>query len=253
MIRAIHADDEALSRDTLKKLLEMHCPEVELVAQCENAETARIQIETLKPQLVFLDIAMPGKNGFGLLRDLDEINFEVIFVTAHNEYTIQAIRYSAVDYLLKPIDDDELIQAVERVKKRLKENGSAQAVEAFLHNTQTARSQQEMQLCIPGIRGFQVIKISDIIYCEAENTYTAIYLRQNQKLLASRPLIDYELLLQDAFFIRIHKSYLINMQHLKEYLKGDGGSVIMSNGRELEVSRRKKEYFVAAMKQHFKY
>ena len=196
---------------------------------------------------------MPGKSGLDMLKEIAEINFNIIFVTAFHEYTIQAIRFSAIDYLLKPVDKNELIQAVERAKAKISSIENPAPVQTFLHNIQTAQSQQEMQLCVPGIKGFQIIKIKDIIYCEAENTYTTIFLQNNQKLLASRPLIDYETLLQDTSFVRIHKSYLINMQHLKEYLKGEGGSAVMSNGKELEVSRRKKEYFVNYMKQFFKF
>lgn len=253
MIKTIIVDDEFVSRNVLKKLLDINCPDIEVICECTNAEEAKVEIERLQPQLVFLDISMPGKSGLDMLKEIADINFNIIFVTAFHEYTIQAIRFSAIDYLLKPVDKNELIQAVERVKAKISSIENPEPVQTFLHNIQTAQSQQEMQLCVPGIKGFQIIKIKDIIYCEAENTYTTIFLQGNQKLLASRPLIDYETLLQDTSFIRIHKSYLINMQHLKEYLKGEGGSAVMSNGKVLEVSRRKKEYFVNYMKQFFKF
>lgn len=253
MIKTIIVDDEFVSRNVLKKLLDINCPDIEVICECTNAEEAKTEIGRLQPQLVFLDISMPGKSGLDMLKEIDDINFSIIFVTAFHEYTIQAIRFSAIDYLLKPVEKNELIEAVGRVKIKIANSENHSPVEAFLHNIQAAQSQQEMQLCVPGIKGFQIIKIKDIIYCEAENTYTTIFLNNSQKLLASRPLIDYESLLQDASFVRIHKSYLINMQHLKEYLKGEGGSAVMSNGKELEVSRRKKEYFVNYMKQFFKF
>jgi two-component system LytT family response regulator len=253
MIRSIIVDDEKLSRNTLKKLLELHCPEVEVVAECENAASASLQVSLLKPELVFLDVAMPGKNGIDFLKELDEINFEVIFVTAHDKYILQAIRFAAVDYLSKPVEEQQLIIAVANAGKRILSKSRHQNVPAFLHNMQQNPQRQEMQLCVPGMKGFQVIKISDIVYCEADNTYTNIYLQNNQKLMATRPLIDYETLLQDSSFVRIHKSWLINMKHLKEYQKGEGGVAIMSNGKQLDVSRRKKEYFVTYMKEHFKY
>lgn len=253
MIKTIIVDDEFVSRNVLKKLLDIHCSEIEVISECTNAEEAKAEIVRLQPQLVFLDICMPGKSGLDMLKEIADITFSIIFVTAFHEYTIQAIRFSAIDYLLKPVDRNELMEAVERVKMKIANSEDHSPVETFLHNIQSAQSQQEMQLCIPGIKGFQIIKIKDIIYCEAENTYTTIFLENNKKLLASRPLIDYETLLKDSCFVRIHKSYLINMQHLKEYLKGEGGSAVMSNGKELEVSRRKKEYFVNYMKQFFKF
>ncbi|MEO6540442.1 MAG: response regulator [Ferruginibacter sp.] len=253
MIKTIIVDDEFVSRNVLKKLLDINCPDIEVIHECTHADEAKSEIARLQPQLVFLDISMPGKSGLDMLKEIADINFSIIFVTAFHEYTIQAIRFSAIDYLLKPVDKHELTEAVERVKIKIANSENHSPVQAFLHNIQSAQPQQEMQLCVPGVKGFQIIKIKDIIYCEAENTYTSIFLENNQKLLASRPLIDYESILQDASFVRIHKSYLINMKHLKEYLKGEGGSAVMSNGKELEVSRRKKEYFVNYMKQFFKF
>lgn len=253
MIRSIIVDDEKLSRNTLKKLLELHCPDVEVVAECEDAASAALQVETLSPDLVFLDVAMPGKNGIEFLKDRSAINFEVIFVTAHDKYVLQAIRFAAVDYLSKPVEEQQLIIAIANAKKRIQSKSANQHMETFLHNMQQKANQQEMQLCVPSVKGFQVIRISDIIYCEADNTYTNIYLLNNQKLMASRPLLDYETLLMDSSFVRIHKSYLINIKHLKEYQKGEGGIAIMSNGKQLDVSRRKKEFFITYMKQYFKY
>jgi len=253
MISAIIVDDEKLSRVTLSKMLEIHCPDVEIIAECENADEAALMIPRLKPQLVFLDVAMPGKNGIDFLKELGEINFEVIFVTAHDKYVLQAIRFAAVDYLQKPVEEQQLIAAVSNAVKRISQKIHSQHVQTLLYNMQPKASQQEMQLCIPSLKGFQVVSISDIVYCEAENTYTYIHFKDNKKILASRPLMDYEILMQDAFFFRIHKSTLVNMKHIKEYQKGEGGFVLMSNGKLLEVSRRKKEAFVLKMKEAFKY
>jgi two-component system LytT family response regulator len=253
MINAIIIDDEKLSRNTLKKLLELYCPSVHVIAECESADDARDKVAVLKPELVFLDVAMPVKNGIDFLKELDEINFEVIFVTAHDKYILQAIRLAAVDYLQKPVDEQQLITAVSNAAKRINNKAINQQVKTLIHNMHPRSSQQEMQLCIPGIKGFQVISLNDIIYCEAENTYTFIHLRDNKKILASRPLMDYEILLQDSLFFRIHKSTLVNMKHIKEYQKGEGGFVVMSFGKTLEVSRRKKEAFVLKMKEVFKY
>ncbi|MBL7749092.1 MAG: response regulator transcription factor [Chitinophagaceae bacterium] len=253
MIKAIIVDDEKLSRNTLRKLLEIHCPEVAVIAECEDAATASRQVELLHPQLVFLDVAMPGKNGIDFLKELDNISFEVIFVTAHDKYVLQAIRFAAVDYLSKPVEEQQLVNAVENAAKRIDQKAASQQVKTLMHNMQPRNNPQEMQLCVPSIKGFQVIPISDIIYCEAENTYTNIHLKDNKKILASRPLADYELLLEDSLFFRIHKSSLVNMKHIKEYQKGEGGVVLMSNGKSLEVSRRKKEHFITFLKKVFKY
>jgi two-component system, LytTR family, response regulator len=253
MIKAMIVDDERMSRNTLRKLLEIYCPDVEVIIETDSAAEAQLQIELLQPQLVFLDIAMPGKSGIEMLKEMKEIKFEVIFVTAHDRFVLQAIRLSAVDYLSKPVDENELITAVTNAKKRIEEKTKNSLVPGFLYNMQQNSPHQEMQMCIPGMKGFQIIKIKDILYCEAQNTYTCVFLQNGQKLLASRPLIDYETMLAELSFLRIHKSYLINMQHLKEYIKGEGGFAVMSNGKELEVSRRKKEYFIAYMKEYLKY
>ena len=253
MIKAIIVDDEKMSRLTLRKLLEMYCPSVEVIAEAENTAEATVLARELKPDLIFLDVAMPGKNGIDFLKEQEEINFEVIFVTAHDKYVLQAIRFAAVDYLQKPVEEKLLITAVSNAAKRIQQKSNSQHIETFLHNIKQQTGQQQMQLCIPSVKGFLVVDLNDIIYCEAENTYTYIHFKDGKKTLASRPLMDYELMLQDSLFFRTHKSFLINMKHIKEYQKGEGGFVVMSNGKSLEVSRRKKEAFITTMKEAFKY
>lgn len=253
MIKAVIIDDEKMSRLTLRKLLEIYCPGVEVVAEAEDASEAAVLVRELKPDLIFLDVAMPKKNGIDFLREQEEIDFEVIFVTAHDKYVLQAIRFAAVDYLQKPVSENLLITAVSNAAKRIQQRVSFLQVETFLHNMKQHSAPQCMQLCIPSIKGFQVVDLNDIVYCEAENTYTYIHFKEGKKILASRPLMDYELMLQDSLFFRTHKSFLVNMKHIREYQKGEGGFVIMSNGKQLEVSRRKKETFLAKMKEVFKY
>ncbi|MFT3980043.1 MAG: LytTR family DNA-binding domain-containing protein [Ferruginibacter sp.] len=253
MIKAILIDDEQLSRNTLKKMLALYCPTVEVIGEFENAITATAGLQTIQPDLVFLDVAMPGKSGIDFLRSLKQIDFEVIFVTAHDKYILQAIRFAAVDYLQKPVEKDQLMTAVQNAEKRISQKILSQQLQTFLYNLKPKANQQEMQLCIPSLKGFQVVQVSDIIYCEAENTYTNIHFSNNKKILASRQLLDYEVMLQDFQFFRIHKSYLINMKHIKEYQKGEGGFVVTSNNQTLEVSRRKKEGFLEKMKELYKY
>jgi two-component system, LytTR family, response regulator len=253
MIKTILVDDEARGLNSLKKMLEHNCPQVKIVAECADASSALEKIKSLVPQLVFLDISMPGKNGFDLLNELDDINFEIIFVTAHNDYTLQAFRYSAIDYLMKPVDEDLLSEAVKRAAKRIGANPTRNNIDAFLYNLNRLQDPRDMKLCIPDLKGFQVIPLSDIVYCEGESSYTIFHLANGEQCTASRTIVEYELLLQDSGFCRIHKSYLVNLIHVKEYQKGEGGVVILSNNIEVEVSRRKKESFINRMKEHYRF
>lgn len=252
-IRTILIDDEPRGLVSLQKLLQINCSEVDVIASCSGADEAKDKIEEMKPELVFLDIAMPGKNGFELLRSLDKPDFETIFVTAHNDYMVQAFHYSAIDYLLKPVDDDLLIEAVKRAGKRIEEKNGGQQLETFLHNIQNRENPQKVKLCIPSLKGFQVFEIQEIIYCEASGNYTNFYFAERSSICASKPIHEYEELLEENNFVRTHKSYLVNLEHVKEYIRGEGGSIKLSNGMELEVARRKKDVFLSRMKKYFKF
>ena len=251
-MKAILVDDEPDGIRTLKKMLESHCLNVEVVATCSNAAAAKQEMERIRPDVVFLDIQMPGKSGLDLLTEMPEKDFEVIFVTAHNEYMLQALQYSAADYLLKPVDEDRLIEAVQRVETRIQAE-KKEWTETLMHNLNKAGSPSEMKLCLPTLKGFIVVKLDDIIYCEAERSYTIFHLDGKRTVTVSKSLIEYDNLLQDTQFIRIHKSFLINLHHVKEYQRGEGGLVIMTDNAEIEVSRRKKEFFMNRMKEHYKY
>jgi two-component system, LytTR family, response regulator len=252
-MRAIIVDDEPDGIRTLKKLLELNCPEVQVVATCSDVISAKRKLEELHPDVVFLDIQMPGKSGLEMLTELPVKNFEVIFVTAHNEYILQALQFSAVDYLMKPVDEDRLAEAIQRVKKRLKNNTPTWNTETLLHNISKVNSQLEMRLCLPTLKGFTILKLEEIVYCEAQRSYTIFHLVNNKTIMISKPLFDYDRLLEGTTFFRIHKSFLINLLHAKEYIRGEGGVVVMSNGMDIEVSRRKKEQFLAKVKESFKH
>lgn len=252
-IRTILIDDEPRGLTSLQKLLELNCPEVQVMQCCSNAEEAIKAIVETNPELVFLDIAMPGKNGFELLKELPEIHFEIIFVTAHDNFTSQALHLSAVDYLLKPVDDDLLVDAVKRAGRRIGDKDGKQQIETFLHNMVQSGGEQKMKLCIPSMKGFQVVEIKDIVFCEASSNYTNFYFTNRPLICASKPIHEYETLLEDAGFVRVHKSYVVNLDHITEYLRGEGGSVMLSGGKEIEVSRRKKELLMQRMKEHFKF
>lgn len=252
-MKAIIVDDEPDGIKTMQKMLERHCPFVHIAATCQNATVAKQQIEILKPDLVFLDIQMPGKSGIEMIGELSEKNFEIIFVTAHNEYMLQALQYSAADYLLKPVDEERLIEAVQRAEKRLQEEKKDELTETLLYNIGKAGQPSEMRLCLPTLKGFIILKLDDILYCEAERSYTVFHLEDKKTVTVSKPLLEYENILNDTSFFRIHKSFLINLRCVKEYHRGEGGTVIMTNGAEIEVSRRKKEQFLLKIKEIYKY
>jgi two-component system, LytTR family, response regulator len=253
MVKTILVDDEPRGLNSLKKMLEQNCPDVKIIAECNNAVSAVQKINLLEPQLVFLDISMPGKNGFDLLNELECPRFETIFVTAHTEYSLNAFKYSAVDYLLKPVDEDLLTEAVKRAEKRINNKETIGHIETFLYNLQKHHRPHEMKLCVPSLKGFQVVNLSDVIYCEAETNYTVFHLINKQQIIASRCIAEYESLLENTPFCRIHKSFLVNLSHIKEYQRGEGGTVILTNSMEVEVSRRKKETFITKMKEMYKY
>ena len=252
-VRTILVDDEPRGLNSMQRLLELNCPEVEIVATCSNVDDAIEKISEQSPDLIFLDIAMPVKNGFDLLKEFSEPAFEIIFVTAHNNFMIEAFHFSAVDYLLKPVDDELLVEAVRRAKKRIAEKAGSKNIETFLHNVQQRNSVKDMKLCIPSLKGFQVVELGEVLYAEAAGNYTNFYFITQHFICTSKPIHEYEELLHDAGFVRIHKSYLVNLLHVKEYLKGEGGSVILSNKTELEVARRKKDNFISRMKEFYKF
>lgn len=251
-MKAILVDDEPDGIRTLQKMLGLHCPAVNIVATCSNAASAKQQIELLKPDVVFLDIQMPGKTGLEMLTDISPKDFEVIFVTAYNEYMLQALQYSAADYLLKPVDEDRLVEAVHRVEQRLDTAKKEERTNALMHNLSQVGHPSAMRLCLPTLKGFIVLKLEEILYCEAERSYTVFHLENNKTVTVSKPLAEYDQLLQDTSFLRVHKSFLVNMMHVKEYQRGEGGLVIMSNGAEIEISRRKKDIFLMKVKEVFR-
>lgn len=252
-IKTILVDDEPRGLASLQKLLQINCADVDVIACCTSAEEAKLKIEQLQPELVFLDIAMPVKNGFDLLKEIEDPRFEVIFVTAHNQFMIEAFHFSAIDYLLKPVDDDLLAAAVARAKKALDEKKNGKNIETLIYNLQQKNSPYNMKLCIPSLKGFQVVELNDILYAESSGNYTNFYFNNIQRICTSKPLHEYEVLLADSGFIRVHKSFIINLVHVKEYVRGEGGTVILSDGKEVEVSRRKKDLLISKMKEYYKF
>src|ERR1700712_5082673 len=221
-MRAILVDDEPDGIRTLKQLLELNCPEVEIVATCSDAAAAKQKLGELQPDVVFLDVRMPGKSGLDMLAEMPVKNFEVIFVTAHDEYMLQALQFSAVDYLMKPVDEDRLIEAVQNLRKKMQLEKNPLQSDALQHNINKSGFPLEMRLCLPTQKGFTIVKLEEIVYCEAQRSYTIFRLVNNKSIVISRPLFDYEGILAGTSFLRIHKSFLINLLHIKEYLRGEG-------------------------------
>jgi len=245
MVRCIIVDDELKSRESLKILLEDFCENAQVLALCQNVEEGLAAIHAHKPDVVFLDIQMQRETGFDLLEKIKPINFEVIFTTAHSEYAIKAFKFSAIDYLLKPIDIEELKKAVEKVEKKVNVNISAR-LDHLIQNLRPATAQQ-YKLALPTSDGLIFVRIEDIIYCEAASNYTQIFTSDGKKHVVSRTLKEYEDLLTDHNFFRIHNSHLINLSALKKYVRGEGGYVIMTNDVSLDVSKRKKEAFLSKL------
>jgi two-component system LytT family response regulator len=237
MIKTIIVDDERKSRVTLENLLNANCPGVAISDGCDSIETALVSIEKHSPDLVFLDIEMPFNNGFTLFERIKHPKFDVIFTTAYDQYAIRAIKFSALDYLLKPVDVDELKNAIAKVKQK-KESNQNQSLnfELLLSNLKS----KSAKIAVPTFDGLQMINAEEIIKCTAHESYTELTLTNGSKLMVSRILKEYEDLLSDLNFFRIHNSYLVNLTHIKKYIKGDGGYVVMSDGESCEVSRRKK-------------
>lgn len=238
MIRAIIIDDEARGRQTLQNLLEEYCPDVEVLALCDSAKAGIEAIEEKKPDLVFLDVEMPQMSGFDMLENIAHPDFEVIFTTAHSEHAIRAIKFSALDYLLKPIDAEELKMAVEKAISNI-QNHEHEKLKHFIENRKTFD-----RIALPTSEGYTFLPIKDIIRCEASGSYTIFYIKGQESMLVCKNLKEYEEMLEEGHFYRVHHSHLINVDHITKYLRGDGGQVVMSDGSLIEVSRRKKEAFL---------
>ncbi len=239
MITATIVDDEPLCCESLATLLERYCPAVKVLDICYSASAALQSIEQHPPQILFLDIEMPQMNGFELLEKLPEINFQLIFTTSYDQYAIKAIQFSALDYLLKPIEREELQKAVQKVVQRMHQPlpGQIEILLQKLHHPTIALS----KIAIPTLEGLQMIFIESVISCAADSNYTTLFLKNKQKITASRTLKEIEEMLEDYSFARVHHSYLVNLNEVEKYVKGEGGYLIMSDGSTIDVSRNRKE------------
>ncbi|HRQ50960.1 MAG TPA: LytTR family DNA-binding domain-containing protein, partial [Agriterribacter sp.] len=246
-MRAIIIDDERNNISNLQRIIREHCPSVEIVAAADNAATARELIVSHRPDLLFLDIQMPGKNGFELLQSIPQPDFEIIFVTAFDKYGIQAIRFSALDYLLKPVVIADLKTAVERAVRKVQEKRKNQQLDNLLNFLQQKNEINNHKIALPSAKETRFVRPGDIMYCEAKNNYTIFYLSGGEKLIISKPLFEYEELLSDYGFVRCHNSFLVNTSFVRSITKENGGGVLLENGTALPVSKQKKEMVKQAL------
>lgn len=239
MITATIVDDESDCCESLAMLLERYSPEVKVLDICYSAESALQSIKEHEPQILFLDIEMPFTNGFELLEKLGQINFELIFTTSYDQYAIKAIRFSALDYLLKPIDREELQKAVRKAAQRNK-HPLPQQLDLLLQQLKHP-AVPVTKIAIPTMEGFQLLAAQSIISCESESNYTCLFLKDKRKITASRNLKEMEEILADFPFIRVHHSHIVNLNEVEKYIKGEGGYLVMSDGSIINVSRSRKE------------
>jgi two-component system LytT family response regulator len=245
MIKAIVIDDEQHCVKALCNDLEKHCHNVEVIDTCYSAKEGIMSIKKLNPDLVFLDVEMPWMNGFEMLEILGDVNFSIIFTTAHDEFAARAFRISAVDYLLKPIDANDLKAAVQKVEKKLDEGNNLQHINNLLRNIKQPATEQKIAL--PQREGYEFVDISSIVYCEAEGAYTRLIISGRKPMLVSKALGDVEELLPPELFQRIHHSSLVNVSYISQFLRTDGGYVVLSSGEKLSVSKAKKETLMARL------
>jgi two-component system LytT family response regulator len=241
MIKAVIIDDEQNNIDNLQYLLTRHCPHIQLAGSARNAMAGQALIEQHQPDLVFLDIRMPEKNGFELLQSLPGYRFEVIFVTAYDLYGIQAVKFAAIDYLLKPIHAEELKTAVHKVAEKNRQQKQNLQIENLLQLLQHQQQKEEHRIALPTARETRFARTQEIIRCESTNNYTTFYFNNGEKLMVSKPIYEYEELLTSYGFIRCHQSHLVNKRYIKSWIKEDGGYLLLDDQTQLPVSRQKKD------------
>ena len=239
MIRSIIIDDEQHCVRALLNDLQKYCPSIEVLDTCNSAKEGMLSIKKHRPDLIFLDVEMPWMNGFEMLELLGDLNSSIIFTTAHDEFAAKAFRISAVDYLLKPVDANDLQIAVKKVERKMSEGGSLEHITNLLRNIKQPSGEQKIAL--PQREGYEFVEVSSILYCLAEGAYTKVVLENKRSMLISRALGDVEELLPPDMFQRIHHSSLVNVSYISQFLRTDGGYVVLGNGEKLAVSKSKKD------------
>lgn len=241
MIRCVIVDDESKAREILVEMLKLYCSNVEVVGQAQNVSKAYEVIKMLKPDLVLLDIKMPDGSGFDLLNKFSKIDFKVVFITAHEEYAIKAFRFSALDYILKPIDPTDLISAVEKASGANNVNDINEQFKTLKDNFYNGTISQEKKIVLKTTENIYIISIKDVIRCQSEKNYTYFYFKNRERIIVSKTLKDFDEILTDYGFMRIHRSNLINLSYIDRFEKSEGGFLVMKDGSRVDVSHRKKE------------
>ena len=241
-LKAILVDDELSSLQNLKHKLEEFCPDIKIAAEAQQPEEAILLIRHHKPDVIFLDIEMPRMNGFRMLDELGEYDFDIIFTTAYNHYAVDAIRISAFDYLTKPIAIKDLQNAVERLVKQ-RHQATREKLDVLRQSLSDHKTQED-KIAIPTNDGMEFLPIKNIVHIESSTNYSKVFLKEGKPILVTRLLKDFEDMLLPYRFFRIHNSHLINLNYIQKYVRGEGGQVIMQNGDAIDVARRKKEEFL---------
>lgn len=238
MLQAVIIDDEISNIENLKILLNKYCPEITVAGTATNVEQGLLAIRELNPAILFLDIQMPDKGGFDLLKSIAAPDFEVIFVTAYDKYAIQAIKFSAIDYLLKPVNINELVNAVDRAIVNAERKMQNKRLENLIRSIS---NKNQLRIAIPGNKETLFINPETILFCKSDNNYTIFHLKNEQKHISSKPIFEYEELLSAHGFIRCHQSYLVNSLFIKSWIKVDGDRLLIEGGHEIPISRNRKE------------
>jgi two-component system LytT family response regulator len=239
MLRTIIIDDEAHVRESLNEMLKTHCPDVKVVGREEGVKSGVESIMKHHPDLILLDIKMKDGTGFDLLEQIENIDFKIIFITAYNQYAIKAIKFSALDYLLKPVDSTELQEAVNKAQSITQKEVSAQ-LSTLATNLQTD-DRSKKRIILKTFDNIFLVKVRDIVYIESDGRYSTIYLESGEKVIVSTTLKFYHELLKDFGFYRVHKSFLINLGHIQRFEKAEGGYVVLNGGGRVPVASRKRE------------
>ncbi|WP_316783875.1 LytTR family DNA-binding domain-containing protein [Pedobacter frigiditerrae] len=241
MITAVLVDDELINNSNLKALLNRHCPKINVIATTTNADEAKIQIMELKPDVVFLDIEMPDKNGFDLLKSIKEPNFDVVFVTAYDNYGIMAIKFSALDYLLKPINITELKKTIERVEQSVQVKKQNARLDNLLELLDKKHNNDSQKIALPTQKETYLVPVKEIVRCESSNNYTTFFLTNGSSHLISRPLYEYDELLSPYGFVRCHQSHLVNKTHVTSILNEDAGYLILDyTDQKIPIAKQRK-------------
>jgi two-component system, LytTR family, response regulator len=243
MIRCILIDDESNSLEMMEWLLKTYCPQVQIDAMCNSAEAGIEAINKYKPDVVFLDIEMPHMNGFDMLEQFDKLNFDVVFCTAYDQFAIKAFKYSALNYLLKPVDPDDLKETIRRLEDK-KVSPSREQLELLMQGIRNTQRPTVSRIALTTGEGLLFVTTADILYCMADSNYTSVVLKGGKKILVSKVLKDIDEALSGPDFYRIHNSYLINLNHISKYVRGDGGYVVMQDGVTVSISRSRRQDFM---------